>query len=187
MAKLKLQLDSSSVLGVYGIVDVSFNGTKVGNNVQLGADTSTLEYDVESISTSSENTVKIDLLNDQAHDSNNDGDFGDADDEVLLVTLTNVEYSLDNSTYVAVLPQAQSTFTIPSGTNSGMVIELKKAISEFKIFGKDQLIKFSTSDGLSISTDPTVLTQPYNPVAKVVGSTIQAIDGNTYDFDGNIV
>lgn len=187
MAKIKLQVNSSAVRDVYGRVDISFNGVKVGDNVQLSASTSTLVYNVASISTSAENTIKIDLLNDQAWDSNNDGDYSDAGDETMRVTVTSAEYSLDDSTYVAVLPQAQSTFTIPSGTNSGMVVELKKAIDEFKIYGKDQSIKFTTNDGLSAFNDPENLTQSYNPVAKVVGSTIQAIDGNTYDFDGNIV
>lgn len=187
MAKLKLQMKSSDVLGVHSRVDISFNGVKVGENIELPTTPSVLEYDV-TVSTDAENTIKFDLLNDQAYDSNNDGDYSDSDagDQVMTAIVTQVEYSLDGSTFTAILPQVQSTFTIPSGTNAGMVVELKPAINEFVVWGTAHLIKFTTTGGLA--ENKTSNKQPTNPISTVIdGNKIAYTDGNTYDFDGNIV
>ena len=43
MARIKLFINSSEVFDVYGRVDISFNGVKVGTNVLLGSSTSELE------------------------------------------------------------------------------------------------------------------------------------------------
>lgn len=186
MARIKLFINSSEVFDVYGRVDISFNGVKVGTNVLLGSSTSELEYDVASISTSTENTIKIDLLNQQAYDANNDGNFDDEGDKKMTATVSVAEYSMDNSTYTALIPQPQSTFTIPSGANAGTRIELKPAVDKFEVFGPNYLIKFTTANGLANNLSDQQ--QPRNPVTTIVGGNkIAFADGIINDFDGNTV
>ena len=61
MGKLRLDINSTDVLEVYGIVDIVFNGTNLASSKQLSATVESLEYDVD-ILTSSDNVLKIALL-----------------------------------------------------------------------------------------------------------------------------
>ena len=190
MARIKLFLNSSEVFDINCRVDISFNGVKVGTNVLLESATSELEYDVESISTSTENIIKIDLLNQQAYDADNNGSFDDEGDKKMTVTVSLAEYliddSTDDSTYTVIIPQTQSTFTIPSGANTGTRIELKPAVDKFEVFGPNHLIKFTTANGLA--NNLLDQNQPLNPVTTIVdGNKIAFADGIINDFDGNTV
>ena len=89
MAKLRLSINSTDVLGVYGIVNIIFNNTNLATSKQLSAAVESLEYDVD-ILTSGNNILKIALLNDQAHDANNDGDFNDEEDKLLKLIVSSL-------------------------------------------------------------------------------------------------
>ena len=95
MSKLRLDIKSTGVIGVYGIVDIVFNGATLAASKQLSATVESLEYDVD-ILTPGNNVLKIALLNDQAHDANNDGDFNDAEDQTLQLILSSLSYSTDD-------------------------------------------------------------------------------------------
>ena len=62
MAKLRLSINSTDVLGVYCIVDIVFNGTTLASAKQLSATVENLEYNAD-VLTSSNNILKINLLN----------------------------------------------------------------------------------------------------------------------------
>ena len=105
MAKLRLSIKSTDVLGVYGIVDVIFNGATLALAKQLSATVENLEYNIAGIDNTS-NTLKISLLNDQAYDANKDGDYLDAGDQTMQAIVSALSYSIDNNTYTTLLPQA---------------------------------------------------------------------------------
>jgi hypothetical protein len=49
MAKLRLSINSTDVLGVYGIVDIVFNDTTLVSAKQLSATVESLEYNIAGI------------------------------------------------------------------------------------------------------------------------------------------
>ena len=173
MGKLRLDINSNDVLGVYGIVNIVFNGTNLAVSKQLSATVESLEYDAD-ILTSSDNVLKIALLNDQAHDANNDGDFSDAEDQTLKATISGLSYSTDGVTFTTVLPQVETTHTVPSGTHAGETIILNLSKSEFVSFGPDYELKFDTVLGL--------LNNAY-----LKGYDVRLVDGVYYDTDGNVI
>jgi hypothetical protein len=172
MAKLRLSINSTDVLGVYGIVDIVFNGTTLVSSKQLSATTESLEYDVADINNTS-NTLKISLLNSQAYDENSDGDYTDANDKLLKAIVSALSYSIDGTNYTSLLPQTQVTHTIPSGDQAGAIIDLRSNISQFTSFGTECELKFN-NDGLENNEYFT----GYN--VKIVGS-------DYYDNTGNII
>ena len=99
MGKLRFDINSTVVVATYGIVDIKFNGATLASSKQLSATVESLEYNVD-ILTSSDNILNISLLNDQAHDTNSDGDFSDAGDQVLRAQVSNLTYSSDNTNYI---------------------------------------------------------------------------------------
>lgn len=172
MAKLRLNINSTDVLGVYGIVDVVFNGTTLVSSKQLSATIESLEYDIAGIDNTS-NTLKISLLNDQAHDANSDGDFLDAGDELLNAIVSALSYSIDDINYISLLPQTQVTHTIPSGDQAGATIDLRLNISQFTSFGTECELKFN-NDGLENT-------------AYLTGYNVKIVGNDYYDSTGNVI
>lgn len=172
MGKIRFNINSSDVLGVYGIVDIVFNGVTLASSKQLSETVESLEYNVD-ILTSSDNTLKIHLLNDQAHDSNNDGDYSDTGDQSLVARVSNLSYSVDGATFTTLLPQTEVNHTIPSGVNAGTSILMRPAISQFISYG-DYTLKFD-NDGL---LNTPHFQECYN---------VKLIDGVYYDGAGNVL
>jgi hypothetical protein len=181
MGKLRLTLNSTNVLGVYGIVDLVFNGDTIESNKQLTADPVALEYDVD-ILTAADNSLKVSLLNDQAHDANQDGDFLDAEDQVLTASLTALSYSTDGANFTTLLPQVATSFTVPDGIYAGNVITLTESITSFGSYGADYAITFN-SDGIINSDQISGLKGKILPN----GNFQDLVNGITYDSDGNVV
>jgi hypothetical protein len=172
MAKLRLSIKSTAVLDVYGIVDVVFNGTTLVSAQQLSATVENLEYNAD-ILPSAENTLTISLVNDQAIDTNADGDFNDASDQTMRAIVSELSYSLDNVNYTTLLPQTEENHTIPSGTHAGESVILRPNITEFIIYGADYAVKF---DSLGL------LNTTY-----LQGYFFKLVDGIYYDANGNVV
>jgi hypothetical protein len=175
MGKLRLDINSTDVLGVYGIVDIVFNGTNLASSKQLSATVESLEYDVD-ILTSSDNVLKLSLLNDQAHDVNvnANGDFTDAGDQTLQAVVSSLSYTVDGISFTTLLPQAETTHTVPSGTHAGETVTFNLAVSEFVSYGVDSELKFDT--------DSALLNTPY-----LQGYAIRLVDGVYYDAEDNVV
>jgi len=181
MGKLRLDIKSNDVLGVYGIVDLIFNGVAIESNRQLTADPVALEYDVD-ILTDAVNSLKVSLLNDQAHDSNQDGDFSDAEDQLLLALVTALSYSVDGVNFITLLPQLATSYTVPSGLYAGNVITLTENVTSFGSYGIDHEIMFN-SDGIVDSPYVSGLKGKVLPN----GNFQDLVGGKTYDSSGNEV
>jgi hypothetical protein len=181
MGKLRLALNSTKVAdGVYGQVDIKFNGVTKETSRQLSGTVETLTYDVEIDGTS--NTVGIALLNPQAHDYNDDGLYLDDDNETTAIQVSSLEYSIDGTTYTTLIPQAATDYTVPSGPYAGNVISFTDSVTEFKSYGSDYEIVFN-NDG--------IVTNDYclGVKGKVLenGNYQDLINNITYDINGNIV
>ena len=179
MAKLRLSINSTDVLGVYGIVDVVFNGATLASAKQLSATVENLEYTIAGIDNTS-NTLKISLLNDQAHDANNDGDYLDAGDQTMQAIVSALSYSIDNTTYTTLLPQAATNYTIPSGPYAGNVITLTENVTQFSSFGIDYAITFN-SEGIV----NTIYCSGLRGKILENGNYQDLANGKTFDPDGN--
>jgi len=181
MAKLRLSIKSTDVLGVYGIVDVIFNGATLALAKQLSATVENLEYNIAGIDNTS-NTLKISLLNDQAYDANKDGDYLDAGDQTMQAIVSALSYSIDNNTYTTLLPQAANSYTVPSGPYAGNVITLTESVTQFGSYGADYVLTFN-SDGIVNTYYCSGLK------GKILenGNFQNFLDGKTYDPDGNEV
>jgi hypothetical protein len=175
MGKLRLDINSTSVLGTFGIVNIVFNGTNLAASKQLSATVESLEYNAD-ILTSSDNILKISLLNDQAHDTNvnGDSDFTDAEDQILKAVVSSLSYSIDGVTFTTLLPQVETTHTVPSGTHAGKTVIFNLGVSEFVSYGLDYELKFDTNSGL--------LNTPY-----LQGYATRLVDGVYYDAEGNVI
>ena len=181
MGKLRLSIKSNDVLGVYGIVDLVFNGATIESNRQLTADPVALEYDVD-ILTDAVNSLKVNLLNDQAHDANQDGDYNDEEDQTLIVSVTALSYSVDGVNFTTLLPQLATSYTVPSGIYAGNVLILTESVTSFGSFGVDYAITFN-SDGIINSAQISGLKGKLLPN----GNYLDLVTGKTYDPDGNEV
>jgi hypothetical protein len=181
MGKLRLDINSTDVLGTYGIVDLIFNGVTIESNKQLTADPVALEYDVD-ILTDAVNSLKVNLLNDQAHDADQDGNFSGEEDQILIASLTALSYSTDGVNFTTLLPQLATSYTIPDGLLAGNVITLTESVTSFDSSGLDSVITFN-SDGIINSE------QIFGLVGKILpNGTFQSfVDGKTYDSNGNVV
>jgi hypothetical protein len=181
MGKLRLSIKSTDVLGKYGIVDLDFNGVTIESNKQLTADPVALEYDVD-ILTDTANSLKVSLLNDQAYDANQDGDFSDAGDQTLLVSVTALSYSVNGVNFTTLLPQLATNYTVPDGIYAGNVITLTESVTSFSSYGVDYAITFN-SDGIINSAQISGLKVKILPN----GNLRNLVDGKTYNSDGNEV
>jgi hypothetical protein len=183
MAKLRLSINSNGCLGVYGIVDIIFNGTTLVSDKQLSATVENLEYNIAGIDNTS-NTLKISLLNDQAHDANNDGDFlnAGAGDEILAAIVSALSYSIDDTTYTTLLPQAATSYTVPSGQYAGNILVLTESVTQFTSYNETCELLFN-SDGIINST----LISGVKIKVLENGNVQDLVNGKTYDPDGNEV
>jgi hypothetical protein len=181
MAKLRLSINSTDVLGVYGIVDIIFNGTTLVSSKQLSATVESLEYTIAGIDNTS-NTLKISLLNDQAHDANNDGDYLDAGDQTMQAVVSALSYSINDTTYTTLLPQAATNYTVPSGQYAGNILVLTESVTQFGSYGANYAITFN-SDGIVNTNYCSGLR------GKILenGNFQDLVNGKTYDPDGNEV
>jgi hypothetical protein len=181
MAKLRLSINSTDVLGTYGIVDIVFNGTTLVSSKQLSSTIESLEYDIAGIDNTS-NTLKISLLNDQAHDVNLNGIFTDPGDQSMNAIVSALSYSIDDITYTTLLPQAATSFTVPSGLYAGNVVILTESVTQFISWGVDCAITFN-SDGIAYTEYFSGLQ------VKLLenGNYQNFTNGKTYDADGNEV
>jgi hypothetical protein len=181
MAKLRLSINSTDVLGVYGIVNIVFNGATLASAKQLSATVENLEYNIAGIDNTS-NTLKISLLNDQAHDANSDGDFLDAGDQIMRAVVSALSYSINDTTYTTLLPQAATSYTVPGGLYAGNVLVLTDSVTQFKSYGVDHVLAFN-SDGIINST------QISGVRGKILenGNYQDLVNEKTYDPDGNVV
>ncbi len=172
MGKLRLAINSSDLLGVYGIVNIVFNGVTLASSKQLSATVESIEYDAD-ILTSSDNILKISLLNDQAH-ANGDGNFTDAEDQTLRAIVSSLSYATDGMTFTTLLPQVETTHTVPSGTHAGKTVIFNLGVSEFVSYGLDYELKFDTNSGL--------LNTSY-----LQGYATRLVDGVYYGAEGNVI
>ena len=181
MAKLRLSINSTDVLGVYGIVDVVFNGATLVASKQLSATVESLEYNIAGIDNTSK-TLKISLLNAQAHDANNDGDYNDAGDQTMQTIVSALSYSTDDTNYITLLPQAATSYTVPSGPLAGNVLILTESVTQFSSYSADYAITFN-SDGIVNTNYCSGLK------GKILenGNFQDLVNGKTYDPDGNEV
>ena len=181
MAKLRLSINSTDVLGVYGIVNVVFNGTTLASSKQLSATVENLEYNIAGIDNTS-NTLKISLLNDQAHDANNDGDYLDAGDQTMRAIVSALSYSIDDTTYTTLLPQAATSYTVPSGPYAGNILVLTESVTELNSYGLASELVFNSNG---------IVTNAYcsGVKGKVLenGNYQDLVAGKTYDINGNEV
>ena len=127
-------------------------------------------------------SFKISLLNDQAHDANNDGDYLDAGDQTMRAIVSALSYSIDDTTYTTLLPQAATSYTVPSGLHAGNVIILTESVTEFDSYDADYAITFN-SDGIVNTNYCSGLK------GKILenGNFRDLVNGKTYDADGNEV
>ena len=182
MGKLRLTLSSTNVLGVYGIVDLVFNGIIIESNKQLTADPLALEYDVD-ILTGSVNSLKVSLLNAQAHNAYQDSDFHGAEYQTFLVaSLTTLSYSIDEVNFTTLLPQVATSFTVPDRLFAGDVLTLTESVTSFDSYGVDYTITFN-SDGI---VDSQYISGLKGKILPDIGFQ-DLVDGKTYDPDGNVI
>lgn len=131
MASLSLNINSTPVQGMLGIVNIKFNGNFISEE-QLTENFQQYTFDVDVLS--GNNVLQIDLINDQAVDANNNGDYSDPEDETMKVTVTDINIINGNETIV-VLPKTD-TVTDDDGNTQEVTI------SEFFVWGMDYSIEF---------------------------------------------
>jgi hypothetical protein len=170
MGKLRLSIKSTDVLGTYGIVDLIFNGVTIESNKQLTADSVALEYDVD-ILTDTVNSLKVNLLNAQAHE-----------DQFLSASMTAFSYSIDGANFTTLLPQVATSFTVPDGLYAGDVLILTESVTSFNSYGVDYTITFN-SDGI---VNSQYISGLKGKILPDIGFQ-DLVDGKTYDPDGNVV
>ena len=184
MAKLRLSIKSTTVLDVYGIVDVIFNGATLVASKQLSATVENLEYNIAGIDGTS-NTLKISLLNHKAIDANGDNNYTGPDDILLIAQLSSLQYSIDDINYVTLLPQVETSYTIPSGPHANEVLILTENVTEFKSFGLDSDLIFN-SDGIVYASTPYAPNTIGVKIKVLENGNVQDfVNGKTYDPDGN--
>ena len=106
MSKLKLEINSTDVLSIFGIVNITFNAMLIGKEIKLSSDILTIEYDVD---LQDNNILIVDLLNDQAYDGDNDGIFDPllGEDQTMQVTITSLDLSIDGINYISIIPSIE--------------------------------------------------------------------------------
>lgn len=181
MGKLRLNINSTGVAGTYGIVDIVFNDTNLAVSKQLSATVESLEYDAD-ILTSGNNVLKINLLNDEAIDANNDGDFNGEGDQTLQALVSGLSYAVDGVNFTTLLPQNATSYTVPSGPYAGTEISLTENVTTFISYGLNYAITFN-SDGI-VNTEYCSGLQ-----GKILpnGNYQDLVNGKTYDINGNEV
>jgi len=150
MSNFKLHIKSTSVDGVYGIVDLLLNDAVLVNNLQLSDTVTEFEYEVDVVESY---TLTVNLLNDRARDVDGDSDFSSDVDEVMQVIITLIELAESEGNYRSILPQEGITTTVPEGyVESGIEIQLIPEVSEFTSFGNSS-IEFNSEKILSVNAE----------------------------------
>lgn len=169
MGKLRLDIKSNDILGVYGIVDLVFNGVTIESNKQLTADPIALEYNVD-ILTDADNTLKVSLLNGRPHD-----------DKFMTVSVTALSYSADGVNFTTLLPQVATSYTVPDGLYAGNVLPLTESVTSFNVLGKNYSIAFN-SDGI---VNSALISGVLGKVDLSNETYQDLVTGITYDRAGN--
>lgn len=151
MGKLRLDISSSLVQDNYGVVDLIFNGVTLAPLKQLSATVESLEYDVE-ILTTSNNVLKVALLNPKAYDADGDGDYNNSavGDQSMLAITSALSYSADGVNFTTVLPYAGVDYTIPGGDRAGGTVTLVDSIIKLISSSDDFQVEFN-SNGLVVN------------------------------------
>jgi hypothetical protein len=143
MGKLRLDINSSVSRDNYSVVDLIFNGVTIAPLKQLSATVESLEYDVE-ILTTSNNVLKVALLNPQAYDADGDSDYNNTEvgDQTMQAIVSALSYSADGVNFTTLLPQTEITYTIPGGDRAGEIQILTRAIEKFVSYDADYQLEF---------------------------------------------
>jgi len=185
MGKLRLDINSTYVehsnKGHYGIVDIIFNGTTLASAKQLSATVESLEYDVGIDNTS--NTLKIALLNDVGHDTNNNGNYTDEGDEVLKAIVSSLSYSTDSIDYITLIPQVATNYNVPSGPYAGNIYVLTESRSVFTSWLPSCELIFNSYGMVSNS----YWVEGVKGKVLENGNYLDLTNGKTYDINGNEV
>jgi hypothetical protein len=88
MKKIQLHLHSTEVLGNFSIVNISVNDLLVLEKLQLARQSQILEFPINSNTDST--VIKIDILNDQAYDSDSK-DYSSPNAQIMSVLITKVQ------------------------------------------------------------------------------------------------
>ena len=192
MGVLTFQLSSSLVEDAYSNIDIIFNGSTLASNVPLTADSQTFTYNVD-IPTGSDNTVGINVLNPLGSGAFDDGRWS----EVRIANLSAFSYSLDSTTFIQLLPQTETTWTLTSGPGAGNIFPLQSTISymicylpgfEFEfntdIWGGNYISSYKIIIDSAIGEDglPTYANRE-NWISKLSsdGTQVSEITGNVWD------
>jgi hypothetical protein len=93
-----------------------------------------------------------------------------------------LSYSTDDTNYITLLPQAATSYTVPSGPLAGNVLILTESVTQFSSYSADYAITFN-SDGIVNTNYCSGLK------GKILenGNFQDLVNGKTYDPDGNEV
>lgn len=145
MGKLKLDITSNSLnnnnttLDVMGIVNITFDGIKLIEELQLTTTVSTLDFDVD-LSTGT-HTIEFELLNAIAYDVDGDNLYNSEEDQFLQVIVSSISISQDDINYISMLP----AYTIPKyeyGThilldNNGILMVQSSELTQINVWGSN--------------------------------------------------
>jgi hypothetical protein len=100
----------------------------------------------------------------------------------MRAVVSDLSYSINDTTYTTLLPQAATSYTVPSGPYAGNVIILTESVTQFSSYGVDHVLTFN-SDGIVNSEFISGLK------GKILenGNYQDLINGKIYDSDGNEV
>ena len=100
----------------------------------------------------------------------------------MQAVVSALSYSINDTTYTTLLPQAATSYTVPSGQYAGNVLILTENVSQFVSYDTDYAITFN-SDGIVNTNYCSGLR------GKILenGNFQDLVNGKTYDPDGNEV
>ena len=146
-----MHINSTSVEGIYGIVDLSLNNVVLVSNLQLSDSITELEYEIDMAESC---TLTVDLLNDLARDNNNDGSYITKGDESMQAIITRIEIADFEGNFSSIFPQKGIIYTVPEGyAESGIEIKLVPEVSEFVSQGKGYTIEFNGEKILRVNSE----------------------------------
>jgi hypothetical protein len=130
MAIAKFDINSTSVGGNYGIVDIFIANTQVASNLQLSSELMFMDPPIDTLAPGTY-TVRIDLLNSEALDMDNDGYYTGPDDETMIVQFANLEIANDDVNFVS--------YPVP------MVPNVRPESNSINVYGLDTTFEFTIS------------------------------------------
>ena len=130
------------------------------------------------------NTLTVDNVNDAADWVTDPPPAHFENNRVAIVS--GMEYAANGTNYKTYITQSASTYTIPSGPNTGLVMILTTNFTQWNIYESGFALEFD-SVGIITSTGTTIEATP-GGLWRLVGPNFYSLaDSNTYDIDGNIV